>query len=114
SKLAQTSDGAGSNRLTRLARLLLLLRGVPAVRLVVADANGVDAVLAHRLDAQRVAARVDHVAALRQPAQPAAREPPDGVVGVGLARQLDPVVREVVDRHVPAHVPVAVRPPPYG
>src|SRR5919202_1512558 len=54
---------------------LPLLRAHPAV----ADAHGLDAVLAHRLHADRVAVVRDHVAALREPAELAEHEDADGV-----------------------------------
>src|SRR5215211_5015991 len=73
-----------------------------------ADAHRHDAVLPHRLDANLVAVGGDHVAALRQAPQFREHVPADGVEGVRIHRELDSRVLEVADRHVAAHVPVAV------
>ena len=73
-----------------------------------ADPDRLDAVLAHRLDPDRVAVGADRVAALRQPAELAEDVAADRVVGVGVDRQLDPGVGEVAERDVAADEPVAV------
>src|SRR3954453_23059187 len=83
---------------------------VPAA---LADPHRLDAVLAHRLHADRVAVVVDRVAALGQPPELAEHEAADRVVGVGVDGQRQPVVDEVGDRHVPADEPVAVGQPPH-
>ena len=81
---------------------------VPALAVAV-DANRLDAVLAHRLDPDLVAVRADLVAALGQPAELAEDVAADRVVGVRVDRKLDARVREVAQRDVAAHEPVAVR-----
>src|SRR3954447_11296310 len=85
-------------------------RDVPAA---LADAHGLDAVLAHRLHADRVAVVVDRVAALGQPPELAEHEAADRVVGVGVDRQLEPGAGQGAERHVPANEPVAVGEPPH-
>src|SRR5579863_4762396 len=74
----------------------------------VADAHGLDAVLANRLDADRETVGADGVAALGQPPELREHETPDRVVGVGVDRQLETVVLEVADGDVPPDEPVAV------
>ena len=76
------------------------------------DPQGDDPVLADRLDADRVAAGPDRVAPLRQPAELVEDVAADGVVGVGVDRQLDVGILEIAERDVPADVPVAVGEPP--
>src|SRR3954453_12416232 len=77
-------------------------------RPALADAHRLDAVLAHRLDPDRVAVGLDRVAAARQAAQLVEDEAADRVVGVGVDGQVQPVVEEVGHRDVAAHEPVAV------
>ena len=75
------------------------------------DPHRLDPVLADRLDPDREAVGGDRVAALGEPPELGEHEPADRVVGVGVDRQLEPVVLEVGHRHVPAHEPVAVGQP---
>src|SRR3954452_25004422 len=73
-----------------------------------ADPDRLDAVLAHRLDPDRVAVGLDRVAPLGQAPERGEDVAADRVVGVAVDRQLDLGVGEVAERDVTAHEPVAV------
>src|ERR1700722_1258378 len=98
--------GAGCPLITGsiLAPTPLALRNLSAL----ADAHRLDAVVAHRLHADRVAVGGDRVPALGQASELGEHEAADGVVGVAVHGQVQAVVGEVGDRDVAAHEPVAV------
>src|SRR5262249_52696546 len=77
------------------------------------DPNRLEPVLADRLDPDRKAVRGDGVAALGQPSELGEHEAAHRVVGVGVDRELQPVVLEVGHGDVPAHEPIAVGQPPH-
>src|SRR5918995_5821365 len=77
------------------------------------DADRDDPVLADRFDPDRVAVGLDHVAALRKPAQLAEHVTADRVVRVGVDGEVDADVDEITEGHMSAHVPVPVRQSPH-
>src|SRR5205823_4860219 len=85
----------------------------PARRYALTDAHRLDAVVAHRLDPDREAVGRDRVAAPRQAPELGEHEAADRVVGVGVDGQIEPVVHEVCDGHVPAYEPVPPGEPPH-
>src|SRR2546423_12372684 len=72
------------------------------------DAYGFDPVLADRLDADGVAVGRNLIAALGQTSELGEHEPSYRVVGVGVYREVQPIVLEVRDRDVTADEPVAI------
>src|SRR6478736_960387 len=95
SKARRTSSCLSLNRTTHMRYLQVWMgnAGCPEKLGVVtdgtADPDRLDAVLAYRLDPDRVAVGGDRVAALGQPAELAEDVAADRVVGVGVDRQLD-------------------------
>src|SRR3954464_4786564 len=106
--LKRRGSGDSGGRRLGLARAVLRPHGwvVAGFAACVADPDCLDPVLAHRLDAQRVAVGLHRVAALRQPPELTEDEAADRVVGVAVYGQLEAVVEQVGDRHVTAHEPV--------
>ena len=76
-----------------------------------ADADRLHTVVPYRLAHGSTAIRGDRVAAPGQPAELGEHEPADGVVGVGIDRQIHAIVGQIGDRHVAAHEPIAVGEP---